>query len=237
MKSTFKAPRILLVGIALIFLSLQSLAQPRGMTMSQVNQQTGRWVMNQQMQFMQQMQMNNMNWRQYAGKGELYYVTFKDSTRKQVTSFMYYDSVQRKSFLLFVNKKFPKSDSAHRFQKIYPDQTRNLAFGEDDGAKYGLPTDSGWTFKVITGAITVYAKSMDYAAITKTPAFGAPILDFVPSSVIAIQMNDGPMEKLSKETVSKMVSQNAKAVALLEKKGMYEAVERYNEDAEKAAKK
>jgi hypothetical protein len=34
-----------------------------------------------------------------------------------------------------------------------------------------------------------------------------------------------------------MISADTKAVTLLEKKGMYEAVERYNEDMKKAAKK
>jgi hypothetical protein len=34
-----------------------------------------------------------------------------------------------------------------------------------------------------------------------------------------------------------MVSQDAKATALLEKKGLYEAVARYNKDIEKAAQK
>lgn len=237
MKSTFKTLLTFSIISTIIFPGLQSIAQPRGMTMSQVNQQTGRWAMNQQMQFMQQMQMNSMNWRRNAGQGEPYNVTFKDSTKKKVVSYMYYDTVRRKSFLVFVNKKFPKSDSAHRFQKIYPDQTLNLSFGEHEWVKNGIPTDSGWTFKVITGAITVYAKSIDYAAITKTPAFGAPISDFVPAAIIGIQQNDGPMEKLTKETVSKMISQDTKAVALLEKKGMYEAVERYNRDAEKNTKK
>jgi hypothetical protein len=237
MKITFKTLLIFLISAVLIFLNQKSFAQPRGMTMSQVNQQTGRWVMDQQMRFMTQMQMANMNWRQYAGKGESYYVTFKDSTRKQVVSYMYYDTVQRKSFLLFVNKKFPKSDSVHRFQKIYPDQTLNLAFGGEEGAKYGLPTDTGWTFKVISGAITVYAKNMDYTVVTGTPAFGAPTFDFVPAAIIGIQLNDGPLENLTKENVSKMVSQDAKATALLEKKGLYEAVARYNKDIEKAAQK
>jgi hypothetical protein len=219
-----------------IFISNISVAQPRGMTMNQVYSQLNKQDMNQRMQ-MQMQQMANMNWRQNAGKGGSYYVTFKDSSRKQVVSYMYYDTVHRKSFLLFVNKKFPKSDSAHRLQKIYPAQTLNLAFGEEERAKYGLPTDTGWTFKVISGAITVYAKNMDYTVITGTPAFSAPTLGFVPSAIIGIQLNDGPLEKLTKENVLKMVSQDAKAAALLEKKGSYEAVAKYNKDIEKAAEK
>ena len=233
--------KIFLISLLSIFICIffieNSFAQPRGMTMSQVNQQTGRWAMNQQIQFMTQMQMANMNWRQFAGRGEKYYVTFKDSTTKQIASFMYYDTLQRKNFLVMVNKKFPKSDSVHRIQTIYPYQTLNLSFGEEKWKKNGIPTDSGWTFKVVTGAIKVYAKSMDYYMITKTPAFSAEIPDFVPSAIIGIQLNDGSMEILTKETVLKMVSLDVKAVELLEKDGMYMAIARYNRDVEKNARK
>jgi len=234
MKIYPKLRPVFLVLSLLFFYSLQSYAQYPGMAAFRAQQ--NRQFVNQQMQ-MQMNMMNSMNWRRYAGQGEPYYVTFKDSTTKKVASYMFYDSLKRQNFLVLVNKKFPKSDSAHRFQKIYPDQTLKISYGEDEWIKYGTPTDSGWTIKVITGAITVYAKSMDYTTITKTPAFGSPISDFVPAAVIGIQLNNGPMEKLTKDAVSKMISADAKAVALLEKKSMYEAVERYNEDMEKAAKK
>ena len=237
MKNTFKPFFVFAITITLIGLNLQSFAQPRGMTMNQVYSQVNRQTMNQQTNFAWQMQMANMNWRQFAGQGESYYVTFKDSTQKKVASYLYYDTTQRKNFLVFVNKKFPKSDSAHRFQKIYPEQTLSLSYGQGESLRYGFPNDSGWTFKMITGAITVYTKSTDCSVITKTPLFGLPISDFVPAAVIGIQLNNGPMEKLTKENVSKMISQDAEAVELLEKKGMSEAIERYNKDVEKNTKK
>jgi hypothetical protein len=237
MKTTFTAPIIFSTIILLNFLILQSFAQPRGMSMNQVYSQINKQTMNQQMQFMTQMQMANMAWRQNAGQGGSYYVTFKDSTQRKVVSYIYYDGVQRKNFLVFVDKKFPKSDSTHRFQKIYPEQTLSLSYGANEWVKYGFPTDSGWTFKVITGAISVYAKSAYFSEITKTPIFSAEVSDFSPAAIIGIQLNDGPMEKLTKETVLKMISQDPKAVALLEKRGMYDAVDRYNKDVEKTAKK
>ena len=70
MKSISKTTFAFSIAIAFIFLSLQSFAQPRGMTMSQVNQQTGRWAANQQMQFIQRMQTMNTNWRRTAGTGD-----------------------------------------------------------------------------------------------------------------------------------------------------------------------
>jgi hypothetical protein len=223
----------LFVTSLLFFYSLQASAQYPGMGAFRAQQ--SRQFANQQMQTQMQM-MANMNWRQNAGQGDSYYVTFKDSTQKKVVSYMYYDSVQRKNFLILVDKKFPKSDSVHRFRKIYPEQTLSLSSGQEEWLKYGFPTDSCWTFKVITGAITVYAKNTDYLVITKTPLLSSEVSDFSPAAIIGIQLNDGPVEKLTKETVSKMVSQDPKAVALLEKRGMCDAVERYNKDIEKNKK-
>lgn len=224
----------LLTLVLLFFYSLQASAQYPGMAAFRAQQ--SRQFANQQMQTQMQM-MANMNWRRNVGQGDSYYVTFKDSTQKKVVSYMYYDSVQRKNYLVFVDKKFPKSDSAHRFQKIYPAQTLSLSYGTYEWVKYGFPSDSGWTFKVVTGAISVYAKGMYYSEITKTPLLSSEVSDFLPAAIIGIQLNNGPVEKLTKEKVSKMISQDAKAVALLEKRGMYNAVERYNKDAEKNTKK
>ncbi|MDN3584238.1 hypothetical protein [Mucilaginibacter flavus] len=201
---------------------------------AQQNQQ----LMTQQMQLMQM----NMygNWRKNAGQGQGYIVTLKDGQRKTIKSYMFLDTVLHKNFLVFVDKKFPKADSAHRFQKIYPDQTSNIAALVTDAqgneeAKYGLPSDSGWTVKVMTGAINIYAKSGNYLKVVSFPAFSAPKMGFVDAEIIGIQLNDGPIEKLSKENVLKIVTGNAKATEYVEKKGLYEAVKRYNNDAEKAA--
>lgn len=222
-----------------VFLSKKSFAQYPGM--AAVRAQQSQQFMNQQMQM--QMNMNiNRNWRKTAGQGSEYIVTLKDSTRKTVTSYMYRDSATHKSYLVFVDKKYKKTDTANRFQKIYPDQTLNITAivideqGADE-AKYGLPTDSCWMVKVMSGPINVYAKSGNYLAVVSTPLIGNPKLDFAPTEVLGIQFNDGPIQKLSKENISKMIADNAKATELADKKGLYEAVKRYNHDAEKAAKK
>lgn len=221
------------------FSAYKAYAQYPGM--AAVRAQQNQQFMNMQMNMQMQMNMNR-NWRKNAGQGQGYIVILKDGDIKKIKSYMYLDTVLHKNFLVFVDKKFPKSDTLHRFQKIYPDQTSNITALIPDNQGYeetrpGLPTDSGWTIKVITGAITVYAKSGTYLTVVGTPAFGAPKMDFVSAEIIGIQLNDGPIEKLSKDNVLKIVTGNSKATEYVEKKGLYEAVKKYNHDAEKVAKK
>ncbi len=179
-------------------------------------------------QHMTQM-MQAMNWRTNAGEGNTYQVKFKDSTVKQVVSYLYTDNVLHKTFLLSVDKKYKKSDSAHRYQKIYPDQTLFISAGSDYRTKrelIGIPLDSCWQFKAINGPISVYAK---YQEITKE--------DFNPLNVIAIQLNGGAMVKYNVENLKQMVSQDIDALEEIQKKNHYKAVIKYNRNAEKAAKK
>lgn len=194
-------------------------------------------IMNQQMRTMMFMNMNR-NWGKYAGQGDEYIVKLKNGERKTFTSNMYLDTVLHKNFLVFVNKKFKKSDSANRFQKIYPDQTSAIGLVVDfnvEDPRIGLPTDSGWSIKVIKGAINIYAKSGNYLNVVSVPTFGSPKMDFAASEIIGIQLNNGTIEELSKENVLKIVAGNARATAFVEKKGLYEAVKKYNLDAENAA--
>lgn len=184
----------------------------------------------------------NRNWRKNAGQGQGYIVVLKDGEMKKIKSYMYLDTVLHMNFLVFIDKKFPKSDTMHRFQKIYPGQTSNITALITDNEGYeetrsGLPTDSGWTIKVMTGAINIYAKSGNYLTVVGTPVFGSPKMDFASAEIIGIQLNDGPIQKLSKENVLKIIAGNTKATEYVEKKGLYEAVRRYNNDAEKAAAK
>ena len=242
MKSTFKAPLILTIGTLLIVLSVQSFAQPRGMTMNQVYRQVDKQINNANQRFQTQMQMQmqmsmNRNWKSYAGEGGRYTLTLKDSTTTNVTSYMFHDSVLRKNFLVYEDDEFAASDSVHHFKKIYPDQTINItALTYDDMGgdvpNYGVPTDTGWIFRVIVGPITVYAKSAEYLMLTDENK-----LDFASSEIIGIRNNDGPIEKLSKESLLKIIATDPKAVKLLDKKRMYEAVKKYNKDSEKSTKK
>jgi hypothetical protein len=223
----------LTIIIFFCFSAYKAYAQYPGMAAFRAQQ--SRQFMNQQMNMQMQMNMNR-NWRRQAGQGDGYIVTFKVGERKTIKSYMYMDTVLHKNFLVYVDKKFPKSDSVHRFQKVYPEQTLNISalvtdeLGDEE-AKYGIPTDTGWTIKVMVGVINVYAKSGNYLTVVSTPVFGAQKLDFAVAEIIGIQFNGGPIEKLSKDKVLKMVADNAKATQFVEEKGLYEAIRKYNHDA------
>jgi hypothetical protein len=224
-----------LICAASILLAGKASAQYPGM--NKVYSDISRQNANQQTQMQMQM-MENMNWRTGAGQGTIYQVTMKDSSVKKVVSYMYTDTILHKNFLLFVNKKFPKSDTAHRNQKIYSNETLyistviNNASGEET---FGVPTDSGWMFKVLSGPISVYAKSLDY--LNTTVVMFVSDSEFAPSAIVGIQLNDGPIEKYTKENLIKMVGQDADALESIGKNKYYKAVKKFNRDAEKAAKK
>ena len=201
--------------------------------------------MKQQENFVMTMQAQaefNRNWKATISEGDGYIVTFKDTTRKNMTSHMYLDTVTHKNFLAYEDNSFPKSDSVNHFKKVYPDQTLGItALIPDDMGndipKYGVPTDTGWIFRVINGPITVYAKSADYLTIFSISAIYEPRMDFTLSEIIGMRANDGPIEKLTKEYLLKIIEKDPKAVKSLEKRGLYEAVLRYNKDTEKTTKK
>lgn len=222
----------LLIFSLLFFYSLHAFAQFPGM--NKVYSNIARQNARQQMDMMNNMNMNRMwNWRQGAGKGAAYRVTFKDSSVKEVTSYMYTDTVSHKSFLVFVDKKFPKSDSAHRFQKIYTDQTLYISTITDYQANtetYGVPNDSCWMFKVISGPLNVYAKSFNY--LVPVDDFGDEN-ELDPQSVIAIQSNDGPILPFNPNNLKNIIEKNAKALKLISEKKYFRAIKKYNRDNEK----
>src|SRR3569833_293873 len=230
MKRAFKAPLTFPVSIAFILLTFQSFGQPRGMTMTQVFNQVNKQTMNQQMQM--QMQMNmimNANWRSNVGQGTDFQVTFKDSSVMDVTSFLYTDTVSHNNFLVYENKKFHKSDSAHRYQKIYSDQTLYIAVNAKSNTiqpSYGVPLDSCWMFKVVSGAVNVYSKYPELYSELSTKNTNANQTS-----------KDVPMVKYSELDLMKMVGQDRDAAELINKKKFYKAVMKYNANVIKAAKK
>jgi len=218
----YKTSLSILTCLLFILFAGKSFAQYPGMGAFRAQQ--SQQFANQQLQ----MQMQNANWRTSAGQGEKYKVTFKDSSVKELVSFMYKDTVKHKTFLVLVDKNFKKSDSLHRYQKIYPDQTLYISTIIDYQANteiYGVQTDSCWTFKIMSGAINVYS---DHSKLADW------VWDYI---VTGIQLNDGPILRYSPENLKQMVGQDADAVAEIEKKNYYRAVKKYNRNAEKAAKK
>jgi endonuclease III-like uncharacterized protein len=78
----------------------------------------------------------------------------------------------------------------------------------------------------MSGALNVYSK---YPQIAQG--------DFLTSSIIAIQLNNGQMVKYSVENLKQMVAGDTDALENIEKKNYYKAIKKYNRNAEKAAKK
>ena len=212
--------------ILFVFSAKSSLAQYPGMqaVYNRMNMQN------------QQMRMNSlMNMNYNNGPANVKYpflVVFKDSSKKVVLSKIFLDTSNKKTYLLLVDKSFSKKDMAHREQKIYTDQTINISriasSGYLNNRVYitGIPTDSCWMFKALSGAINVYSYLSENEGI-----------GFDPETIVGIQLNDGPIVKFNEENLKQMVSNDKDALDEVNKKKLYKAVKRYNKDMEKAAKK
>lgn len=226
MKRILKPSLTILISIILISLSTRSFGQPRGMTMTQVNKQTGQWVMNQQMHFMQQMMMN-MHGVTATMQEYDFNATMRDSTTQQVTSAIYRDSITKKHFIVLVDKRFKKTDT-NRYKRIYPSQTRSLtcvlvAKTDDDPGRY-LPaviSDSCWMFKTLIGAINVYT----FDSYTEAG-------NFDDGAIVGIQLKDGPILAYTEENLKTMVGDDLEAQQLILEKKYVRAIKKYNRDIE-----
>lgn len=100
-----------------------------------------------------------------------------------------------------------------RFE-ITPDQTKEIsrATGYGDKRMVGIPVDSCWMFLSIIGKINAYS--------------------FVPEPdsefLIAIRKSDGPIVKLTEESLREMVEGNEEALKHVEKKRLKRAIDVYN---------
>ncbi|MDB5026273.1 MAG: hypothetical protein JWP78_4028 [Mucilaginibacter sp.] len=154
-------------------------------------------------------------------------ILFKDSTRKKTYSNIYFDTILRKSYLILEDKSFSKSDTAHRNQKIYPDQTLKISrINFSDKVINGIANDSCWMFKVLPGSINVYS----YLSEENGPTFNA-------WTIIGIQQNDGPIIKYNPENLKQMVAQDSEALEKAQNKQYYMVIKIYNRNFKKAAKK
>lgn len=158
-----------------------------------------------------------------------YLVTMKDNAQLVVHSKIYADTARHKTYLLFVDKKYSRRDT-NRNRKIYVSQTLSIARKMGNGSSdkdwdKGMATDSCWMFKAISGNINAYT------------AFSEDGLGLTPPPLMAIQKGDGPIIKLTASNLKPMVEQDAGALKNIQKKNYYRAIEKYNHDAEKSAKK
>lgn len=226
MKLSYKSLLIFSTGVLFIFSAKISFAQYPGMGAfrAQQNQQ----FINQQMRM--QMQMMNMRGVTATLQEYDFNVTMRDSTTKEITSAIYTDSVTKKHFIVWVDKKYKKSDT-NRYKKIYPTQTLSLTCvltkkDEDNPGSYlpGKITDSCWMFKTLSGAINVYTYDgyNDAGQVDQT-------------AIVGIQLNNGAILQFNEGNLKTMVGQNAKALELIADKKYLRAIKRYNKDIEKGA--
>jgi len=161
-----------------------------------------------------------------------FHVILKDSSKTEVYSRIYMDTSVYKTYLLLVDKSFPKSDPSHRERKIYADQTINIYRIGSSGYLNnpvdisGIATDGCWMFKSVKGAINVYSYLSEY----QSPYFDQ-------ETIVAIQLNDGPIVKFNEENLKQMIGQDVDALEVVNDKKYYKAIKKFNRDMEKAAKK
>jgi len=226
MKYTYKALLTYPIIFLFIFFSKSSFAQYPGMTAfrAQQNQQ----FISQQMQMT--MQMLNMRGAVVNAPEEFdFQVTMLDSTKKEITSAIYTDTIAKAHFIVWIDKKYKKSDT-NRYKKIYSSQTRSLVcvLIPTDGfhkgpAKYlpGKITDSCWMFKTITGRINAYS----------TVPNNLRPLD--PSTIVGIQLDNGPILPFNELNLRGMVALDPKALELTSEKKYIRAIKKYNNHNEK----
>ncbi|AYL95049.1 hypothetical protein [Mucilaginibacter celer] len=165
-------------------------------------------------------------------------VTMADGTTKEVNSKIYVDTSLHKNYLLFVDKSLPKTDS-NRNQKIFPEQTkeisRNVALisGNIKKADFatppryyrGIAKDSCWMFKVISGSINAYSFLSEEDGQM-----------FNPSTIVAIQLNDGAIVKFNEENLKQMVGDDIDALEIIQRKNYMRAIKKFNRNREKEKK-
>jgi hypothetical protein len=218
-----RTPAVIL-GILLILIAKSSLAQYPGM--GAVRASMNAQFMNQQMNMMMtSMGLRGINY--LYNEKYTFNVVLKDGSRKEVKSKIYADTVLHKHYLLLIDKKFSKSDTAHRNQKIYADQTSNISRTtlSDDTIK-GMANDSCWMFKVISGPITAYSCLSEPDGQY-----------FDDSSIVGIQLNGGQIVKYNEVNLKQMVGDDINALENIQRKNYFKAIKKYNRDVKKEAKK
>jgi hypothetical protein len=155
-------------------------------------------------------------------------VILKDSSKTEVSSRIYMDTAAGKTYLLVIDKSFPKSDPSHRERKIYSNQTVSITRIASSGylnhpvEVKGIATDSCWMFKAIKGAVNAYSYLSEYEDRANSY--------FDSGTIVAIQSNDGPIVKYTEDNLKQMVGQDAKALEIIQNKNYFRAIKRFNKD-------
>lgn len=237
MKLYPKLKLALLVVTLLFFYSLRAFAQYPGM--NKVYSDMGRQDAQQHMDMM--MRMNALRGANNVyNEKHSFIVTMLDSSKKEIYSKIYVDTVAKKMFLLYVDQSLKKTDT-NRVRKIYPSQTINIARslippGTNAVRQnvvaprpiyyIGKPSDSCWMFKVISGPINAYSYLSEDGQ------------EFSPSTIVGIQLNNGPIINFTEGNLKQIIGQDdVDALQIVQNGNYLRAIKRYNSDMKKTAKK
>ncbi|WP_192821199.1 hypothetical protein [Rufibacter sp. LB8] len=186
-------------------------AASRAMAANQMNHN-----MQFQMMHMMHMTMARQSTALYNPKAT-YQVVLLDSSEIMVKSKIMFDEKNR-SYLEQENPKLRKSDP-NRIQKIYPSDTRVIRKLDGYGRLLtpGLPADSCWLFKQVSGKIN------GYTFLPMGEGLDIGYFKFLQKG------ETGPLQRIHKDSMLVMMQDNEKAVKLLQKNKAFDALTKYNQ--------
>lgn len=145
-------------------------------------------------------------------------VLMKDSSMRIFRSKILPDTATHSNYLLMVNSDLPKSDPK-REQKIYPKETLKISRLDNDGTEYvGMPNDSCWLFKIISGKITAYS------IVSQTYQDDSIYLT-------AFSVDNGPIQKLTPDALGDILKPDERAYRAFKADDYFMAINRFNKDS------
>jgi len=141
-------------------------------------------------------------------------VALRDTTI-HVHSKIYVDIPLRKSYMIYVDPRAAKNDPRRKL-KVYPTETVKVSRKDVNTTIVGMPTDSCWLFKVVTGKVNLYSQ------LSQTKSLNNEYIK-------AYQVGDsGPILKLDSAALADIVRNDAKAYKMVTRSDYYKAVLKYN---------
>ncbi|RYZ99265.1 MAG: hypothetical protein EOP47_17255 [Sphingobacteriaceae bacterium] len=206
---------LIAIGLLFTLFNLETAAQ----NMRALNNMLNRQHINGQMDINRRM-LNNRD--PIYNTNTQYFVVMNDMSVIEVKSRILTDEVTHKKYLLYINKKLSKSDP-NREQKIYPEQTIKIACVDlkdtyrTNRGKFldGMPNDSCWLFKVISGTINGYSYYCDRD-------------DIFPPSLVAIQKFDDKVVPLTTAALTDITGEDAELQKKIIKGLFPDAIKLYN---------
>ena len=154
----------------------------------------------------------NMN---FYGNGKIsdmkfyFKIKMKDSSEKEVKSFLYFDTLLKQTYIRHVNKNLSKKDT-NRNEKIYCSAVITVIAGTNltNNLIPGIITDSCWLFNTLGGKINVYSIYPE---------------NYTNHTIAAVQFTNGNIEAFDPEKLKIVISGNEKALRRFNKKDFFAA--------------